>query len=75
MTEASKKTPAIENIATPDAELEQRIDVRYRCMVVAPNPEVARVHFLAMVELVRQRSPEQIGHMERERRLCASKAS
>lgn len=52
-----------------DSELERQIDAAYRRMVNAVQAADAREHFLQMVDLVRQRSPERIKLMERERRL------
>jgi hypothetical protein len=53
----------------PDVELEQRIEGAYQRTCKAIREDDRRKWLEEMVALVKQRSPEQIRKMERERRL------
>ena len=53
----------------PDVELEQRIEGTYQRMCKSIREDDRRKWLEEMVALVKQRSPEQIRKMERERRL------
>jgi hypothetical protein len=56
-------------IPRDDHELERQIDAAYRRMVNAVMADDSRKAWDEMVGLVRQRSPDRIKQMERERRL------
>lgn len=55
-----------------DAALEREIETAYRAGLLAAtnDREEARQIFVAMAELIKRRSPEQIARLEQERGLC-----
>lgn len=52
-----------------DDQLEQAIEAEYRALVAGDSEGEQRAAFNRMVALIRQRSPERIEAMERERGL------
>lgn len=56
-------------LALTDTERELQIDAAYSRMCRAVQTEDQRRHWFEMVDLVRQRSPEQIKSIERRLRL------
>jgi hypothetical protein len=60
--------------ARTDSSLESEIDAAYERMMHSDTDALSRLHFNAMVCLIRQRSAEQIAKMEFERRIGAKYA-
>ena len=59
------------NLPTSTVDLEAQIDLCWRVCTTAKDADVAREAFDRMRQLIKQRTPEQIERMERERGLRA----
>jgi hypothetical protein len=53
----------------PDRTLEQKIDLTYQQLIVAPTEEAQRAAFVQMRDLIAQRSSAQVSRMEQEKGL------